>query len=261
MKDWLFSGTANYYAKYRPHLPKEVTDYVKQIFSLDGTGTLIDIGCGTGQSTYPFAKYFSNTIAIDPDGEMLSEAIKAQPKGLSIEWQERSSDEITETEGPYRLALASRSFHWVDQYELLKKLSKILVPKGGIAIIGDGSFWTGKELWQEEVKKIIQEFLGEKRRAGKTKYQPPREPYIEMLSKSGYKKLLIHKIPIKRFWKIDEIIGYLYSTSFAAPHLLGNNKPHFESRISNTLKESISFKDGKFVEDVEFVVHTGFVNE
>ena len=66
-----FQGTAKYYAKYRPIIPSEVVDYLKKKYQLSGSGTLLDIGCGTGISTIAFAPLFSKVIAFDPSPEML----------------------------------------------------------------------------------------------------------------------------------------------------------------------------------------------
>lgn len=45
----LFAGKASYYARFRPGYPKVFFDEVVQRFHLDGSGRLLDLGCGTGQ--------------------------------------------------------------------------------------------------------------------------------------------------------------------------------------------------------------------
>jgi len=253
----LFKGTAQYYATYRPGLPDQVISHLKNRFNLDRKGILLDMGCGTGQSTFALAHLFEKTIAIDIDEEMLLEAKKNEPKGLNIEWQQRSDKEISVTEGPYRLVIACRSFNWMDQYPLLQKLHHIIELGGGVALIGDGSFWTGEEPWQKKVKEVIQSFLGQKRRAGNSTYSAPDEPYIVTLKNNGYKDPLYEAIPITREWDIQSIIGYLYSTSFSARHLFGDRLKEFEE----TLKDQLIIANGGkeiFIEHTEFVVQSGF---
>lgn len=252
-----FKGTAQYYSLYRPGLPEQVVEYVEKRFSLDQKGILLDMGCGTGISAFALAPFFEKVVAFDTDIEMLNEAKKKEPKGFDIEWQQRSDKDIEEIEGPYRLAVASRSFNWMNQYPLLQKLHKILEMGGGIALIGDGSFWTGSEPWQKKVKEVIQSFLGEKRRAGKGNYSTSNEPYTEMLKKNDYKDVQYKAISITREWNIQSIIGYLYSTSFAARHLFGSRLNEFEE----TMKEELLEANGRnevFTECTEFVIQSGF---
>lgn len=253
----VFSGTSQYYARFRPEIPKEVVEYVVERYKLDGTGTLLDMGCGTGISTRAFSGYFNKTVAFDVNSEMLQEAISSDNGKNNIEWQLRSDKDVTMEEGPYRLAIACRSFNWMDQYSLLQKLHSILQSGGGVVLIGDGSFWTGKEAWQKRVKEVIQDFLGKQRKAGKTqKYAAPIEPYTITLEKNGYLDIDYKSIIVERSWTIKSIIGYLYSTSFSSRDLYKGKNIEFENTLG---KELILANDGKdiFVEHAEFLVQSG----
>jgi trans-aconitate methyltransferase len=252
-----FKGTAQYYSVYRPSLPEEVVIYIKEHFGLNHEGTLLDMGCGTGISTFALAPFFEKIVAFDTDLEMLNEAKKKEPEGFNIKWQHKSDKDITYNEGPYRLAVACRAFNWMNQYPLLQKLNKILEKGGGIALIGDGSFWTGNEVWQRKIKEVIQSFLGETRRAGSGNYYTSKEPYIEMLKKNEFKDIQYKTISINREWSIQSIIGYLYSTSFSSRYLFGDRLKEFEE----TMKEEL-FKANKgseiFTENTEFIIQSGF---
>jgi len=252
----LFKGTAQYYSKYRPTLPEEIAIYLKKCYNLDGKGVLLDMGCGTGLSTFALAGLFEKAIAFDTDNEMLSEAKRLQPTNFDIEWQLRSDKELTTDEGPYRLAIACRSFNWMDQYTVLQKLHKILEIGGGVALIGDGSFWTGDEPWQKEIKIVIQSFLGQERKAGKSNYAAPTEPYTITLTKNGYEDVQYKTIPVTRVWDVQSIIGYLYSTSFSAKHLYGEKLYAFEEVMKERL---ISLNNGedRFIENAEFTIQCG----
>ncbi len=59
-------------------------------------------------------------------------------------------------------------------------------------------------------------------------------------------------IPVRRLWTITEVVGYLYSTSFAAPHLFGNNRRAFETRLTEILGPLTDA--GHLVEDNAFTV-------
>lgn len=252
-----FKGTAQYYARYRPGLPPEVTRYLAARFSLDGHGTLLDMGCGTGQSTFALAPLFDNTVAFDTDEEMIAEARRRQPRELRIEWQLRSDREVDSGEGPYLLAVACRSFNWMEQYPLLQKLHHILEPGGGVALMGDGSFWTGSAVWQKKVKEVIQCFLGHSRRAGSSTYSAPEEPYVITLANNGYVDPIKEEIPVVRHWDVADILGYLYSTSFSAKYLYGDRIAQFEAVLG---EELMRVNDGSevFIERTDFIIQSGF---
>src|SRR3981081_1378157 len=89
----LFAGTAWYYARYRPNYPTVFFDDVVDRFGLDGTGRLLDLGCGTGQLTIPLAPHFTEAVSMDPEPDMLAEwmaAIRTALKGRSS-WMTRIS--------------------------------------------------------------------------------------------------------------------------------------------------------------------------
>ena len=71
----LFAGTAWHYARYRPGYPDAFFADLITRFRLDGTGRLLDLGCGTGQLTLRLAAHVAEAIGIDPEPEMLSDAV------------------------------------------------------------------------------------------------------------------------------------------------------------------------------------------
>jgi SAM-dependent methyltransferase len=72
----LFTGTGWHYARYRPGYPEEFFADLVARFHLDGTGRLLDLGCGTGQLTIPLAEHVAAAIGMDPEPEMLAEAAR-----------------------------------------------------------------------------------------------------------------------------------------------------------------------------------------
>ena len=52
---------------------------------LDGSGRLLDLGCGPGTLTLPLAPHFAEVAAIDPDEGMIAEARKAG--AANVDWR------------------------------------------------------------------------------------------------------------------------------------------------------------------------------
>jgi predicted TPR repeat methyltransferase len=70
----LFVGTTRYYARFRPHYPRALLDVVVHRFRLDGSGRLLDLGCGTGEANVPLADFVKEAVAFDAGVEMIAEA-------------------------------------------------------------------------------------------------------------------------------------------------------------------------------------------
>jgi ubiquinone/menaquinone biosynthesis C-methylase UbiE len=256
----LFEETAEYYVRYRPGIPQVVIDYLRSRYVLDGTGELLDLGCGTGQLTHKLAPLFQKVLCIDPNPDMLRLAQEKDTAGAtsqgSIEWRLGYAEDLEDDLGPFRLVSICRAFHWMDQYNVLAWIARHLEPSGGLAIIGDGSFWTGQENWQRTTKHIVQIYLGEKRRAGKSHFQNTNEPYEDMLRKTGFDEVETCHFTVQRTWHFREIVGCLYSTSFASPRFFGKEQKDFERDLHDAL--GCPTPENTFKEIARFTVNSGF---
>ena len=80
-------------------------------------------------------------------------------------------------------------------------------------------------------------------------------PYTEIMEKSPFSVVEEFRVPVQRRWSTESILGYLYSTSFAAPHLFGERLGRFERQITTVLG---GFSDNDtFSEGNEFLIHIG----
>src|SRR5205085_5207244 len=59
-----FAGTAANYARYRPGYPVPLFERIVAAFRLDGTGRLLDVGCGTGKLALPLASQVAAVVGL-----------------------------------------------------------------------------------------------------------------------------------------------------------------------------------------------------
>ncbi len=235
----LFSGTYEYYAKYRPSIPEEVINIIIKHFDIKPNDRILDLGCGTGQVALVMEGKCGEMVCLDSDPEMLKQAKKAtKDSQIKLTWVNRGSQDLgkaKENLGIFKIATICRAFHWMNQKQVLEDLDALIDENGGIAIFGDGSFWTGREEWQQAVKRVVQKYLGKERRAGRDTFKELEEPWEKIIARSSFKFVKTQPVSIVRNWDVESIIGYLFSTSFAAPDHFGNQVNAFKRDTKEAL--------------------------
>jgi SAM-dependent methyltransferase len=233
----LFKGAAAYYSVYRPSYPPEIIESIVRDCHLDGSGKLLDAGCGTGQVFLALSRYFAETLAIDPDEDMLTHArINAARHELNnVEFKCLRAEDLDSSHGSLRMAVFGNSFHWTDRCLAAEKLYDLLAPNGSLVLLCSGSFLTGSSNWEIIVQNTIERHLGAKRRAGNGFYQEA-ERHEEILKRTRFNRITITNIMSQEEYTTDEIVGYLYSTSYASREVLGGRAKTFETDLRNALR-------------------------
>ncbi|MCY3957904.1 MAG: class I SAM-dependent methyltransferase [Chloroflexi bacterium] len=243
----LFEGTAWYYARYRPGHSPDLAPAFAELFQLDGGGQLLDLGTGTGAIALALANHFDAVAAVDPDASMLSEAARAaRGRGLAnVQFIHARAEELGDSLGKFRLITVGSAFHWMDRDQVLNIAHRALVPSGVFAIIespGKATDTSGSALppvpW-DRVHAVVSRYLGPKRRAGRGFYAAPDESYQDMMDRSlfgGHHTLTLPGVPATR--SVEDVIGYLFSTSYASRQLFGDRVAAFEDRLRRELLEA-----------------------
>lgn len=247
----IFNNTSKYYSKYRLSFSNEFLVFMLEDLGIRKFNRLLDVGCGTGQLSLPLSNYFKEVIAIDINEEMISEGIRVSKENQisNIEFLSIPAENLTSKFGIFDLIVIGSAFHWMDRERVTSIIYDLLSTKGGLAIVDQGSIWTGNETWQIEVVKIIKKWLGEDRRAGDSTYIESTKRHEEIVREFPFIRFSEGCYLYKHTWDIESIIGYLYSTSFCNRELLRDKVNEFESEIKNTLKE-LNHKE-MFTQDVE----------
>ena len=137
----IYEGTAWYYSRFRPKYPMSLVSLLRENFRLDGTGRLLDLGCGPGPVAIALAHLFEEVLAMDPDDGMRAEGERiARERGINnIEWRFGGSKDLSPALGQFRLVTMGNSFHWMDRARTLDALYDLVTHGGGIAVVGEGA--------------------------------------------------------------------------------------------------------------------------
>ena len=100
----LFDGAAAHYRYGRPPYSPQLEEVLTEELDLDGTGRLLDGGCGPGILTVRLAHLFEDVVGLDPDAAMLAEGKRvADERGITnIRWVHALAEDLPEAApGPH----------------------------------------------------------------------------------------------------------------------------------------------------------------
>jgi SAM-dependent methyltransferase len=234
----LYQGSAPHYLSGRPPYSDELGAVLSRELQLDGSGVLLDVGCGPGVLAVQLAPHFVHVLAVDPDPGMISEARRhAERQRADVTCLlARAEDLPTLGLPPMRMVTFGQSFHWTEGERVAELVYDLLEPGGAIVLVapdidarpvpeGPGE----PPIPHDEIEALISAYLGPDRRAGQGLSRPPPDRYEVTLARTRFGPPVTVHAPAREDLTRDiggVISGYL-STSFAAPHLFGDRLEQF----------------------------------
>ncbi|GAA4685809.1 class I SAM-dependent methyltransferase [Phytohabitans rumicis] len=230
MDETLYAGSAPYYAVGRMPYPQEVADALRRELGLDGTGRLLDVGCGPGSLTRLLAPLFAATVGIDADAGMLA----AAPAVPGVTWRRMRAEELPGDLGTFRVVTFAQSFHWMDRQRVAGLVRPMLEAGGAWVHVGAithrGRVQAGAPPY-DEIDALIARYLGPVRRAGQGLLPGGtlggEEDVMRAAGYRGPARLVVGgDTAVER--STDEVVAAVFSLSNAAPHLFGERLADFE---------------------------------
>jgi SAM-dependent methyltransferase len=129
-----FSNRVENYVKYRPHYPAAIVAYLQERFDLT-SGTIADVGAGTGILTKLFLDAGYAVHAIEPNGPMLAEAttqLKHYPGFMAVPG---TAENTTLPNNSVDAVIAGQAFHWFNAEKSKAEFTRILKPNGLVALV------------------------------------------------------------------------------------------------------------------------------
>jgi SAM-dependent methyltransferase len=266
--DTLYKGSADYYSQGRLPYPEAMADALQVALSLDGHGRLLDVGCGPGSVALLLAPLFDQVVGIDADADMLTQARReAKRRGITnAEWHKARAEELPAGLGRFHVVIFAQSFHWMDQPRVARIVAGMLEPDGAWVHVG-ATTHRGVEAdrplsWptppRDEISELVYLYLGPVRRAGQGQL-PDGTPHEEeaVMLQAGYTGPQRLVVPRGEVFErsVDDIVASVYSLSWAAPHLFGQERRAFEADLRRLLQDTSA--SGRFCEqarDIELVI-------
>lgn len=263
----LYAGSAAYYAIGRMPYPPELSHAIRAALRLDGSGRLLDVGCGPGSLTLLLAPLVREAVGIDADRDMIAAAMtRAEQAGLvNVSWRHMRAEELPGPLGSFTVVTFAQSFHWVEQGKVTSAVQGMLEPGGACVYIGAtthrgideaGPMPHPRPPW-DRITELVAAYLGPIRRAGRS-FIPDGPPADgdAALRAAGFRRSDRIEVPggAPATRSQDEVVAAVFSLSSAAPHLFGDRLGAFERELRELLR-TVS-PDGQFCEQMrEMTVH------
>jgi SAM-dependent methyltransferase len=132
-----FNQSAHVYDRIRPGYPDALIDDVIGLSGVPDQGRILEIGCGTGKATEPFALrgYWMDCLDIGSD---LAAVAAAKFRRLDkVRIVVCAFEDWEPSEDKYDLVIAATSFHWVDPSVAYVKSAAVLKPTGALAVFSN----------------------------------------------------------------------------------------------------------------------------
>jgi ubiquinone/menaquinone biosynthesis C-methylase UbiE len=129
-----FNTAAELYDQMRPGYPEQLIEDVIRLSGLARGGSILELGCGTGQATAPFAKRGYFLLCLDIGEKMIAVASRKFAAFDNVAFRVQSFEEWNPGERRFDLVMAATSFIWIDPEVRYTKTASVLKPTGSLAL-------------------------------------------------------------------------------------------------------------------------------
>jgi ubiquinone/menaquinone biosynthesis C-methylase UbiE len=192
-------------------------------FGLPRNASIVDIGCGTGLASEPFALNGFPVTGVDPSEAMLERARARTPEATYVTG---SAEQLPFPEARFDVALCADAFHLFDKERAMAEIQRVLKPRGTVAI------WWKFPMSDDDVKalrdSVLTEFVSEAPQGGLSGF---REFYSAPLENQTLRVIPWRfTMPLSRVVKQEE-------SSCTLRRMLGDRIGEFIERFRTALAE------------------------
>ncbi len=212
----LYAGAARHYTTGRVAYPAGVVDVLVTALDLDGTGRLLDVGCGPGSLTLLLAPHFAEAIGVDADADMLGEAARLAEEARigNVRWMQMHVGATT--------------------HQGVETDAALPHPRPP----------------RHEIARLVRRYLGPVQRAGHgvlTPGTPEDEGTVYRAAGfTGPQRVEVPGWVVER--TAEEIAASVYSLSSSTPHLFAERLSDFDTELRLLL--GAASPDGRFSEQI-----------
>lgn len=149
------------YAKFRPVYPPNVSEVIVSYMKSKGNDVALDVGCGSGQSTFLLCESFKKVIGLDISKTQLEQAkLKCAdvfPQVSNVEFIIGDAHNLPIETSSVDLVTCGAAWHWLDADLFYAETKRVLKQGGCLAVYGYGMRVNSNQ----RIKKAFDVFIDE----------------------------------------------------------------------------------------------------
>lgn len=222
-----WAAIAQEYASFRSGYSNELYDFIAQ-FGLKRGATILDVGCGTGMASEPFAMNGFPVTGIDPSESMLAAAAQRLPNATFVQGEAEALPFPNER---FDVVISAQTYHWVDRAKALTEAYRVLRRDGIIAI------WWKHLMATDPIKEMRDDvFLS----LGKQPIESGLSGGFKEFYAAPFTEQTLRVIPWRVAMPLEQYLGYERSRC-AVRKALGSQAEEYFKRLEASIRERVGF--------------------
>jgi ubiquinone/menaquinone biosynthesis C-methylase UbiE len=165
-----------------------------------------------------------------------------------------AAESLAPPSSTFELVTVGNGFHRLRRDAVAASIFGWVKPGGHVALLWSGSPWMGDSDWQTAFSTVLDRWKGtsaDRIPAGWAE-QRLRRPDRLVLAEAGFESLGVFSVSTEHRWTVEDLIGFVYSTSFLPRLALGADAPQFEAEMHTALDHIGSDEDLKQTIDFDY---------
>ena len=207
------------YALYRPTYPKALLNMILTFVSKNngsGLNVVVDVGCGSGQSTFFLCDHFKTVIGVDASAAQIANAQKKitqmlpENKYQNIEFKVGNAYNLPVESSSADIITCASCWHWLNPDVFYKEVNRVLKPNGVLAIYGYCAN-TDLSVGDYHCQKMFTDFIHRMKEAGfwHERFTHCEEKYSAVNLPLNFAATERHEFSMPWNTTLDDFIGYL----------------------------------------------------
>lgn len=201
-----FNDVAEIYDEIRPGYPEQLIEDVLALSAIPPEGHILEIGCGTGKATIPFARRGYRMLCLELSKNMARLAADLCQPYPGVAVKNISFEEWPLQEKAFDLVICAEAFHWISPDIKFVKAADSLKSRGSIALFWHGHHSGTSNFFQEAedlYRKKVPE-LAEMRK--KTSEELQRETIDEIEGSHVFSDVVVRRYPWREVYSAERYV-------------------------------------------------------